>query len=58
MAKAGWVAAIPVEFGMGKDGTDTQHFEPGDPVPGAEKWSNVEALAANGYLVRAKDWKG
>jgi hypothetical protein len=56
MAKTKYVAGRPVEIGVGPDGTDVQHFEPGEAVPGAADFETLEGLVANGWLVPEGEW--
>lgn len=55
MAKR-YVAGRPVEIDVSKDGdgTDVQHFEPGDVVPGASTMPGLQGLVRNGYVVPEK----
>jgi hypothetical protein len=51
MAKTKYVAGRPVEIGLGADGTDVQHFDPGDEVPGAADIEGLQGLVRNGWVV-------
>ena len=51
MAKTKYVAARPVEVGLGVDGTDVQHFEPGEEIPAAADAPTIVGLVANGWAI-------